>query len=220
MTVPSRTSSANRAPPSGTLYTAAIPAPAPQATSSRRCQRGIAAASDSQPAAAAPASCGAASRPSQAPMATTTIERSPRPMLGTSERWASRSHRASDISPPPRPGRRRRTSAPAPVRMPAQNSTSRMWSGEARVTATKERAMVKRPDEMLDTPQQLDQRGAGETQDQADRDRDRPEARPVAGDDPAPGNVRLRGREPASGAPRMRAPRHGWSIRDGSPGTG
>ena len=137
VTVPSRTSSANSAPPSGTLYTAAIPAPAPQATSSRRCQRGIAAASHSRLAAAAPVSCGAASRPSEAPMATTTIESTPRPTLCTTERWASRSHMASDTSPPPRPGRRRSTSAPTPVRMPAQNSTSRMWSGEACVTATR-----------------------------------------------------------------------------------
>jgi hypothetical protein len=55
-----------------------------------------------------------------------------------------------------------------------------------------ERPVRVRPAEVLDGVQQLDQRGAGGTGDDADRDDQRPEAKTVARDDPLAGDVRLR----------------------------
>jgi hypothetical protein len=122
--VPSRTSTANRAPPRGTLYTAAIPAPAPQATSSRRCQAGSFAHSDRTLAAAAPVSWGAPSRPSDAPIPTITIDSTPRAWLRQNDRRPPPSHSASEISPAPEPRTRTIISPPIPAITPAASRTA------------------------------------------------------------------------------------------------
>jgi len=134
VSVPSSTSSANNAPPSGTLYTAAIPAPAPHATSRRRCQSGSFAQSLSALATAAPTCWGAASRPSDAPSATTTIEWIPRATLAQNGTRAVRSHSASETSP----GLRRASSSvPAPATTPPISSTSTRRVEDVRLTASR-----------------------------------------------------------------------------------
>src|ERR1700679_1710078 len=65
---PRSTSTANSETPKGTPYAAAMPAPAPQATSNRRCSSDSAHRSDSAFAIMAPACFGAPSRPSDAPI--------------------------------------------------------------------------------------------------------------------------------------------------------
>ena len=71
---PSRTSIAKKAPPSGTLYAAAIPAPPPQATSRRRWSSGRLRHEAEMFATMLPACLRAFSRPTAAPIPTTMIE--------------------------------------------------------------------------------------------------------------------------------------------------
>ena len=92
-----------------------MPAPAPQATSSRRCHSGKPARSPSVLAIAAPACCGAASRPSEAPSATITIECTARAKLASSGRRACRSHSASETSEVPK---RESATMPSPATTP------------------------------------------------------------------------------------------------------
>jgi hypothetical protein len=132
--VPSSTSSANSAPPNGTLYTAAMPAPAPHATSRRRCHSGSFAQSLTALATAAPACCGAASRPSDAPRATITIECTPRAMLDQNGTRAPRSQIASETSPGPR---RASSSPPPPATTPPTSSTSTRRVEEVRFTPSR-----------------------------------------------------------------------------------
>src|ERR1022692_2512883 len=72
--LPQSTSGVKMAPPSGTLYTAASPAPPPQATNSRRCAGESFIQRDSRLPEAPPINLGAASRPIDAPMPITTSE--------------------------------------------------------------------------------------------------------------------------------------------------
>src|SRR5882757_9483766 len=72
--LPTSTSAVNRAPPIGTLYTAASPEPAPQETSSRRCCGDSRAHRAITLPDAPPISLGAASRPIEAPKPMTISE--------------------------------------------------------------------------------------------------------------------------------------------------
>src|ERR1700691_4376884 len=71
---PRMTSSAKSAPPKGTPYAAPIPAPAPQATNSRRCSSDKRPLSEKKLANTAPACFGAPSRPSDTPRPTMITE--------------------------------------------------------------------------------------------------------------------------------------------------
>src|ERR1039457_6215479 len=72
--LPHKTSAVKMAPPSGTLYTAARPAPPPQATSSRRWAGERFIQRDRTLPETPPINLGAASRPIEAPMPMTTSE--------------------------------------------------------------------------------------------------------------------------------------------------
>jgi len=119
---------------------AANPAPTPEATSRRRCQVGSEAHSDTRLAVAAPISWGAASRPSETPIPTVTIEITARAMLGTRSSRPDFNQIASETSVPPvdrRPSTRSPTTTmtAAPIsaairRQPGACSarTSRVWA--------------------------------------------------------------------------------------------
>ena len=100
--LPIMTSAVNRAPPSGTLYTAASPAPPPQAISSRR-WAGVSRAHPARmPAEAPPISLGAFSRPIDAPIPMTISEMSDVPSDRRNDSRAPSPHTtssSSDFSP-------------------------------------------------------------------------------------------------------------------------
>ena len=100
--LPSSTSAVNRAPPSGTLYTAASPAPPPQAISSRRWAGVSRAQLARMPAQAPPMSLGAASRPIEAPIPMTISEMTEVPRDRRKDSRAPSPHTtssSSDFSP-------------------------------------------------------------------------------------------------------------------------
>src|ERR1700678_460702 len=95
---PSITSMVKKAPPSGTLYTAASPAPAPHATRTLRCPVVRPNQPDTTLPDAAPISFGACSRPKDAPMAVARSAISPVPRHRRNERRASPVHMESSTS--------------------------------------------------------------------------------------------------------------------------
>lgn len=134
VTEPSSSSAVNSAPPRGTLYTAANPAPPPQATSSRCCARDSRNQSDSRLPTTPPSSLGACSRPSEAPRPMTISEMIPVP-----------SERRSDSRPPCHttssssdfsPGVNLRSRYQAtPPNTPAMNRSTTRRSADERSTA-------------------------------------------------------------------------------------
>jgi hypothetical protein len=133
--VPIMISAVNRAPPSGTLYTAASPAPPPQAISSLRCAGDSRAQPASRLADAPPISLGAFSRPMEAPIPITISEITDVPSDRRNDSRSPSPHTTSSISVrSPGVNRRSRYQAPPPI-APAISSTTRRRTSETRVTA-------------------------------------------------------------------------------------
>ena len=123
VTLPSMTSAVNSAPASGTLYTAARPAPAPQAISSRRCAGDSRAQPASTLADAPPISLGAFSRPIDAPIPMTNSDSTEVPSERRNDRCArlpQTTSSSSDFSPLVC---RRSRYQPTPPTAPAMSST-------------------------------------------------------------------------------------------------
>ena len=119
------TSSEKSAPPKGTPYAAAMPAPAPQATSRRRCSSDKRARSAKKLASTAPTCLGAPSRPSDAPMPTMMTESTALPSVRNAGMRPAKNQIAAVVSIPLPLDKRRRTICPTPVNTPAPRSTSR-----------------------------------------------------------------------------------------------
>ena len=129
--LPIMTSAVNRAPPSGTLYTAASPAPPPHAISSRRWAGESRAQPARMPAEAPPISLGAASRPIDAPMPMTISEMTEVPSDLRKDSRAPSPHTTSSSSDfSPRVQRRSRNHE-IPPNAPATSSTTRRRVSEA-----------------------------------------------------------------------------------------
>ena len=119
-----------RAPPSGTLYTAAKPAPPPQATSSRSWAVDRPVHRPTTLPNAAPTSFGAASRPSDTPIPMTTIESTEVPRLRRNPSSPSPRQTASSTSVRPGTYRRSRYQA-TPPNAPATTSDVTRRTAEA-----------------------------------------------------------------------------------------
>ncbi len=111
-------------------------APAPAATSSRRFHSGRPAHCATRLARAAPASWGAASRPSETPIPTVTIESTPRAMLRTKSSRPSCIHSASLTSVPPVEARPSTRSATVTITAAITSATTRRHPGEASTLAS------------------------------------------------------------------------------------
>ena len=135
VTAPIMISAVNRAPPSGTLYTAASPAPPPQAISSLRCAGVSRAQLASRLADAPPSSLGAFSRPREASIPMTTSEITEVPSDRRNDSRSPSPHTTSSISVrSPGVSRRSRYQA-APPNAPAVSSTVMRRASEDRDTA-------------------------------------------------------------------------------------
>ncbi len=129
--LPIMTSAVNRAPPSGTLYTAASPAPPPHAISSRR-WAGVSRAQPARmPADAPPISLGAASRPSDAPIPMTISEMTEVPSDRRKDSRVPSPHTSSSRSDFSPWVKRRSRNQAIPPNTPALSSTTRRRRSDA-----------------------------------------------------------------------------------------
>ena len=127
-----------------------------------------------------PASCGAASRPSETPIPTATIDRTPRSRLGRSRRRPLRSQSASDTSVAPAPEPLRRAMPAAPTIAAASSSTTMRRRSEADTDVGEEGPVPGAEGESLDETQERHQSGCADPGDHADRADQPPEAKAVA----------------------------------------
>ena len=129
--LPTITSAVNRAPASGTLYTAARPAPPPQATRSLRCPTERWAQLDRKLAETPPISFGPASRPRDAPMPMTISDSSAVPADRRNDRRPSPFQIASSISDFCPAVYRRSRYQPTPATIPPMRSDASRRRSEA-----------------------------------------------------------------------------------------